>query len=114
MDPLGPDVSAAAPAGGVVVSTPRGVVVPGPGAGRSASRFIAWLAALVLFAAFAAFVWPTQWRYDKMTIGDDTYPVRIHRVTGHADVLLPGDGWTPAEDVTTDSNDQDQQPGNKT
>ena len=60
---------------------------------------------VVLLGSFALFVWPTRFRYDHMTIDGDTYPVRIDRLTGHADVLLPGDGWTPDEDVTDQSTD---------
>jgi len=63
------------------------------------------LVALVLLGSFALFVWPTRWRYDHMTVDGDTYPVRIDRLTGHADVLLPGDGWTPDEEVTDQSQD---------
>jgi hypothetical protein len=37
-----------------------------------------------------------------MTVGNDTYPVRIHRITGHAFILLPGEGWVPAEEASTD------------
>ncbi len=58
------------------------------------------LVALMLLAAFVLFVWPTRWRYDHMTVGQDTYPVRIDRLSGHADVLLPGDGWTPVEEAS--------------
>jgi len=68
------------------------------------------LIALVLLGSLALFVWPTRWRYDHMTIDVDTYPVRIDRLTGHADVLLPGDGWTPAEEVTDQSTDGSEQP----
>jgi len=74
-------------------------------------------AALVvaLLAAFALYVWPTRWRYDHITVGDDTYPVRIHRFTGNAYILLPGEGWTPAEDATDmDSSGAEPTPGNKT
>jgi hypothetical protein len=104
MDPLIPGVSTAPPAP---------MRANSGGGSPSISRFFSGLVALVLIAAFAAFVWPTIWRYDHITIDGDVYPVRIHRVTGHADVLLPGDGWTPAEDVTTDSTDEDQSPQTK-
>jgi hypothetical protein len=77
-------------------------------------RILRVLLVTALLAAFAAFVWPTRWRYDHMTVGNDTYPVRIHRVTGHADVLLPGDGWTPAEDAFQDTDTQDEPQANPT
>ncbi|MBI1796187.1 MAG: hypothetical protein HYR74_03955 [Candidatus Eisenbacteria bacterium] len=112
MDPLAaaPATDAATSAAGATAGATGG----GGSAAATVSRFFAALLVLALIAAFAAFVWPTQWRYDHITIGNDTYPVRIQRMTGHADILLPGDGWTPAEDVTNDSSDGDEQPGNKT
>jgi hypothetical protein len=50
----------------------------------------------VLVASFL--VWPTRWRYDHITVDGDTYIVRIDRLSGHADILVPESGWTPAED----------------
>ena len=61
---------------------------------------------LALMLAGVAFVWPSLYRYDHMTVDGDVYPVRIHRITGHADILLPEQGWIPAED----SWDQDSTP----
>jgi hypothetical protein len=52
------------------------------------------LLGLALLLAFLAFVWPSFYRYDHITLDGDTYPVRIHRITGHADVLSM-DGWEP-------------------
>ena len=63
---------------------------------------------LLLAAAIALYVWPTRWRYDHMTVDNDTYPVRIDRITGDSDVLLPGDGWTPTEEALQDSDGTDQ------
>ena len=78
-------------------------------------RILRVLFVTALLAMFVAFVWPTRWRYDHMTVGDDTYPVRMDRITGHADILLPGEGWTPAEEATDiDSGGQDQSQGNRT
>ena len=48
--------------------------------------------------AFLAFVWPTRWRYDHITVDKDTYRLRVERLTGHADILVPEMGWTPAEE----------------
>jgi hypothetical protein len=47
-----------------------------------------------LAAAFAVFVWPTRYHYDRMqllgeTAPGPTFPVRIDRFTGHAEILLP-------------------------
>lgn len=74
------------------------------------ARIARVLIVLVVLGAFALFVWPTRWRYDHMTVDGDTYPVRLDRLTGHADVLLPGDGWTPVEEVTDQSQDGSEQP----
>jgi hypothetical protein len=68
------------------------------------------LIGVILLTGFALFVWPTRWRYDHMTVGQDTYPVRIDRLSGHADILLPGDGWTPAEDATDMAPGGEEQP----
>jgi hypothetical protein len=59
-------------------------------------RFRSVLVLLVLLAA-VAWVWPTVYRYDKILVDQDTYLVRIHRITGHADILVPEEGWIPAE-----------------
>ena len=61
---------------------------------------------LVLVAA-AAWVWPTIYHYEKIVVNQDTYLVRIHRISGHADVLVPEEGWIPAEqrwDTGTDGS----------
>ncbi|MBI5168584.1 MAG: hypothetical protein HZA61_03760 [Candidatus Eisenbacteria bacterium] len=50
-----------------------------------------------LLGVFAAYVWPTPYRYDHMTVDGNIVPVRIHRVTGEADMLVPDDGWIPVE-----------------
>jgi hypothetical protein len=77
-------------------------------------RILRVLFVTALLAAFAMFVWPTRWRYDHMTVGDDTYPVRIDRISGHADILLPGEGWTPAEEASDmDPDGQEQPQGNR-
>ena len=60
------------------------------------SRSLGILIALLALAA-AAWVWPTLYRYDKIIVSQDTYLVRIHRVTGHVDILMPEEGWIPAE-----------------
>ncbi len=54
---------------------------------------------LILLAALvvAAWVWPTLYRYDKILVDQDSYLVRINRITGHADILVPEEGWIPAE-----------------
>ena len=53
---------------------------------KNASIFL-----LLIVVLFAAFVWPTKWRYDKMR-SDRDYIVRINRVTGTAQIL-GSEGW---------------------
>jgi len=57
-----------------------------------------------LLAAFAAFVWPTRWRYDHMTMDSDLVPVRIDRFTGNAEMLVPDSGWLPVENPPDDAS----------
>ena len=52
---------------------------------------------LLLLLAFALWVWPTRWRYEHMTVDGDFVPVRIDRISGNADMLLPDHGWVPVE-----------------
>ena len=64
---------------------------------RTALR-LAWLAlALGLLFAFVTLVWPTRFRYDHMTVDGEAVIVRIDRITGDADMLLPDQGWVPVE-----------------
>lgn len=51
------------------------------------------VASLVVLA-FGYLVWPTPYRYTTWTSGDATWPVRISRLTGRAD-LLTRIGWLP-------------------
>lgn len=40
--------------------------------------------------------WPTQYRYDKITLQGNTLPVRTHRLTGYTEYFLMGK-WIPQE-----------------
>ena len=55
------------------------------------------LAAVVVAALFAVYIWPTQYRYAELAHRQryllSTYVVRINRFTGRADVLAPHQGW---------------------
>lgn len=68
-------------------------------------RLIRGLLLLLVLLVFAAFVWPTLYRNDHVTVDGDTYPVRIHRVTGRADMLVPEEGWIPVEQPAQDSTE---------
>lgn len=65
-----------------------------------------WLLAVV---AFVMLVWPTRWRYDRITIEGDVVIVRLDRLTGEADMLLPDAGWVPMA-PSEDSNERDTAP----
>jgi hypothetical protein len=61
---------------------------------RSVARGCVWLAVAALAATFVLFVWPTRYRYDRVQLLGETapgpvFPVRIDRVTGTAEILLP-------------------------
>lgn len=59
------------------------------------SQRLAALAALGVVLAFAWFVWPTPYRYDRLSLGRGiSYPVRIARASGHGEVLREN-GWEP-------------------
>ena len=67
---------------------------------RPRVKALLWLFVVLLFAAF---VWPTRWRYDHMTVDGDIVPVRMDRFTDEADMLLPGEGWVPVMDPADSS-----------
>ena len=60
-------------------------------------RAIVSIAFLVIVVGLALFVWPTRWHYEHITVDGDSYLVRVDRFTGHADILVPEQGWTPSE-----------------
>jgi hypothetical protein len=56
-------------------------------------RKIVAIVALILLAFFAAFVWPTIYRYDQATfVGNQKALVRTNRFTGNSQVMTPY-GW---------------------
>lgn len=72
-------------------------------------RVLRFALVIGLGLAFVLFVWPTSFRYDHVVVEGDTYPVRINRVNGDADMLTPDDGWVPMEPGV--SNQQNQAHG---
>jgi hypothetical protein len=60
-------------------------------------RWIVPLVFLLGLFAFTAYVWPTRFRFDHMTVEGNIVLVRVDRFTGDADMLLPDDGWVPVE-----------------
>jgi hypothetical protein len=69
---------------------------------RSLVGFGARVLVFALAVMFALTVWPTRWRHDHISLAGETYPVRIDRFTSDADVLLPGEGWVPIEELIED------------
>ncbi len=56
------------------------------------------IAGIILVALlFGWFVWPTPHRYDQIGWGQSSFPVRIDRLTGDAEWLMPSKGWIPFE-----------------
>ncbi|MCU0314741.1 MAG: hypothetical protein MUC84_11865 [Solirubrobacteraceae bacterium] len=68
----------------------------------SIAAAVSRLLILALVALLALTVWPTRWRHDHISLAGETYPVRIDRFTSDADVLLPGEGWVPIEELVED------------
>jgi hypothetical protein len=64
---------------------------------RMLLRLLVRLVLLALLAAFVAYVWPTMYRYDHLSTDGSTYPVRINRLNGDSDMLVPDEGWVPVE-----------------
>ena len=67
--------------------------------GRVALRILVMLVVALL-------LWGARFRYDHIIVDGETYMVRVHRVTGHADILIPGEGWVPSEEAWSDSSDE--------
>src|SRR5262245_16054252 len=66
------------------------------------SRVLRLILAAIVTAALVIAIWSARFRYDHIVVDGDHYLVRIHRVTGHVDILIPGDGWVPAEEAWSD------------
>jgi membrane protein YdbS with pleckstrin-like domain len=52
---------------------------------------------ILLILLFAIFVWPTLYRFESMSYSGNTLLVKIHRITGHTEVLMI-DKWVPIKD----------------
>lgn len=49
--------------------------------------------ALIAGGILAVTVWPTLYRYDRVNMSGDSYPVRTHRFSGKTEMLRIGTGW---------------------
>jgi hypothetical protein len=63
------------------------------------------LAGLVI----ALLLWAGRFRYDHIVVDGETYLVRVQRMSGHADIMIPGEGWVPSEEAWDDSTDDTPQ-----
>jgi hypothetical protein len=66
-------------------------------------RLLLVLALLIVLVSGAIFVWPTMWRFDHLTSSGDTFPIRIHRITGRTEILLGVQGWVETGEASKPS-----------
>jgi hypothetical protein len=59
-------------------------------------RLLLIVPAVAILGAFAAFVWPTQWRYDDVRADNVTRKIRVNRITDKTQVLTHS-GWSNLE-----------------
>jgi len=57
------------------------------------SRGTLGLVALIAVGILAVTVWPTLYRYDRVNVSGNSYPVRTHRFSGKTEMLYMGTGW---------------------
>ena len=60
---------------------------------------------LLLLLVLATLLWSMRFRFDHIVVEGETYLVRVHRVSGAADILIPGEGWVAAEDAWDDTTE---------
>ena len=77
---------------------------------RALIRFIIRFMIAVVVVAFLVYVWPTRWRYDHVSVDGNTYPVRMDRMSGDSDMLVPDQGWVPVEGDSGESGSEGTQP----
>lgn len=51
------------------------------------------LAAILIAAVFAVWVWPTPYRYDKLLMGEREVPIRSHRFKDTVEYMTPAGEW---------------------
>ena len=72
-------------------------------------RLVTLIGACVGGLLLVVVLWAARFHYDHIVVDNETYLVRVSRLSGHADVLIPGDGWVPVEDAWNDSDDDQPQ-----
>ena len=68
-------------------------------------RIAGALARLLFLLVVFALLWSMRFKFDHIVVDGETYLVRVHRIGGAADILIPGEGWVPAEDAWSDSTE---------
>jgi hypothetical protein len=59
----------------------------------------------IVFGIFSVTVWPTLYRYDRVGVAGNEYPVRTHRVTGKTEWLIPTrGGWIEISKESTSNS----------
>lgn len=48
-------------------------------------------------------LWSMRFSLDHIVVDSETYLVRVNRVSGHADILIPGEGWVPSDETWDDA-----------
>jgi len=61
------------------------------------------LIVILLILLFAIFVWPNLYWYESMSYSGNALLVKIHRITGHTEVLMI-DKWVPIKDWENSDN----------
>ena len=69
---------------------------------KTVIRIVSRLLGLLVLAVL---LWSMRFRFDHIVVDGETYLVRVHRVSGAADILIPGEGWVPAEDAWNDEGE---------
>ena len=77
---------------------------------RASIRVLIRLAIALVVLAFLVYVWPTRWRYDHVSVDGNTYPVRMDRINGDSDMLVPDQGWVPVEGDSGENGPENNQP----
>ena len=62
-----------------------------------------WVLRLTGLALLAMLLFSLRFRFDHIVVDGETYLVRVHRLSGRADILIPGEGWVPSEEAWSDA-----------
>lgn len=72
---------------------------------RFRASFMISYVLLLIVGVLALTVWPSLYRYDRVTSQGSTYPIRTQRFSGKTERLYSGGGWV---DITRHSKDTTQ------